>query len=311
RRDRWRLRLGLGELQVAAAGLAARQQGPSPPAGRARTQPGAHPHGRAFGVRVREKRSGPQSGRAGDQPAGVSALLYRAARPAARVPGDAALGLRCDHGRQAIPPGCREHAHRHRTTLRRQGAGPGAKALFDAEGYRGARAPGGDAVGAAMAAKPSWKRLLARGEPLLLPCAHDALTVSCYEAMGASAIFIEDQRAPKRCGHMSGKEVIDAEAMAGKLRAAAGARNNGDLFIIARTDARAVHGLDEALRRAELYLKAGADGLFIEAPQSVEELAQIGRTFQGVPQIANMLEGGGRTPVLPPHELYRLGFAMI
>src|SRR5206468_11729405 len=84
-----------------------------------------------------------------------------------------------------------------------------------------------------------------------------------------------------------------------------------DLFIIARTDGRAVHALDDALRRAEMYLKAGADGLFIEAPQSVEELAQIGRTFQGVPQIANMLEGGGRTPVLPPHELYRLGFAMI
>ena len=231
-----------------------------------------------------------------------------------------------------------------------------------------------------MAAKPSWKRLLARGEPLLLPCAHDALTarlieragflaysiggyalvgarhalpdvglvglgemsagvrdimsgndlpvlidcdhgygdvknvahtVSCYEAMGASAIFIEDQRAPKRCGHMSGKEVIDAEAMAGKLRAAAGARNNGDLFIIARTDARAVHGLDEALRRAELYLKAGADGLFVEAPQSVEELARVGRTFQGVPQIANMVEGGGRTPVLPADELFRLGFAMV
>ena len=231
-----------------------------------------------------------------------------------------------------------------------------------------------------MAAKPSWKRLLARGEPLLLPCAHDALTarlieragflaysiggyalvgarhalpdvglvglgemsagvrdimsgndlpvlidcdhgygdvknvahtVSCYEAMGASAIFIEDQRAPKRCGHMSGKEVIDAEAMAGKLRAAAGARNNGDLFIIARTDARAVHGLDEALRRAELYLKAGADGLFVEAPQSVDELARVGRTFQGVPQIANMVEGGGRTPVLPADDLFRLGFAMV
>src|SRR5262249_60216377 len=104
--------------------------------------------------------------------------------------------------------------------------------------------------------------------------------------------------------------VIEAEAMAGKLAAAAAARS-GDLFIIARTDARAVHGLDDALRRAELYLKAGADGLFIEAPQSVEELARIGRTFQGVPQLANMLEGGGRTPLLPPDELHRLGFAMV
>ncbi len=129
--------------------------------------------------------------------------------------------------------------------------------------------------------------------------------------MGVSAIFMEDQRAPKRCGHMAGKDVIAAEAMAAKLRAAVDARRSADLFIIARTDARAVHGLDEALRRAEIYLKAGADGLFIEAPQTIDELTRIGRTFQGVPQLANMLEGGGRTPVLPPSELYRLGFAMV
>jgi 2,3-dimethylmalate lyase len=231
-----------------------------------------------------------------------------------------------------------------------------------------------------MPEKPSWRQLMSRGEPLLLPCAHDALTarlieragfsaysiggyalvgarhalpdiglvglgemsagvrdimsatelpvlIDCdhgygdvknvahtvvhYEAMGASAVFIEDQRAPKRCGHMSGKEVIDADVMAGKLRAAAAARCNGELFIIARTDARAVHGLDEALRRAELYLKAGADGLFIEAPESVDELVRVGRAFAGVPQIANMVEGGGRTPVLTADELYRLGFAMV
>src|SRR5580704_16061142 len=204
-----------------------------------------------------------------------------------------------------------------------------------------------------MPAKPTWKDLLARSEPLILPCAHDALsarlieragfaaysvggyalvgarhalpdiglvafgemsagirdimaasslpvlvdcddgygdaknvarTIAGYEAMGVSAIFMEDQRAPKRCGHMAGKDVIDAGAM---------------------------HGLDEALRRGEIYLKAGADGLFIEAPQSIDELTRIGRTFQGVAQLANMVEGGGRTPVLPPHELYRLGFAMV
>lgn len=227
---------------------------------------------------------------------------------------------------------------------------------------------------------PTWKELLAGGEPLLLPCAHDALsarlieragfraysiggyalvgarhalpdiglvaygemsagvrdimagsrlpvlidgddgygdvknvvhTVAGYEAMGASAIFIEDQRAPKRCGHMAGKSVIETEAMARKLRAAVAARRSTDLFIIARTDARAVHGLDEALRRAEVYLNAGADGLFIEAPQSVEELARVGQSFQGVPQLANMLVGGGRTPILPPAELARLGFAML
>ncbi len=138
-----------------------------------------------------------------------------------------------------------------------------------------------------------------------------ARTIAGYEAMGVSAIFMEDQRAPKRCGHMAGKDVIDADAMAAKLRAAVAARRGADLFIIARTDARAVHGLDEALRRGEIYLKAGADGLFIEAPQSIDELTRIGRTFQGVPQLANMVEGGGRTPVLPPHELYRLGFAMV
>jgi 2,3-dimethylmalate lyase len=137
-----------------------------------------------------------------------------------------------------------------------------------------------------------------------------ARTVAGYEAMGVAAIFIEDQRAPKRCGHMAGKEVIEADIMAAKLRAAAAARRNPDTFIIARTDARAVHGLDEALRRAEFYLKAGADGLFVEAPQTVDELARIGRAFPNVPQIANMLEGG-RTPMLQPPELFRLGFAMV
>jgi 2-methylisocitrate lyase-like PEP mutase family enzyme len=228
--------------------------------------------------------------------------------------------------------------------------------------------------------RPTWKQLLAREQPLLLPFAHDALsarlieragfaaygiggfalvgarhalpdvglagfgeisagvrdivaasalpvlvdcddgygdgknvarTVQGYEAMGVAAIFMEDQTAPKRCGHMTGKSVIEPAAMAAKIRAAAAARRNPDTFIIARTDARAVHGLDDALRRAELYLRAGADGLFIEAPQSVDELARVGRAFAGVPQLANMVEGGGHTPILPPAELARLGFAMV
>ena len=98
--------------------------------------------------------------------------------------------------------------------------------------------------------------------------------------------------------------------MVAKIKAAVGARRSKDFFIIARTDARAVHGLDEALRRGEQYLNAGADGIFIEAPQTVEELERVGRAFQGVPQIANMLEGGGQTPVLPPQELKAMGFAM-
>ncbi len=135
-------------------------------------------------------------------------------------------------------------------------------------------------------------------------------TIRTYEAMGASAIFIEDQRAPKRCGHMAGKDVIDAAVMEQKIRAAAAARRSRDTFLIARTDARAVHGLDEAMRRAERYLKAGADGIFIEAPESEEELRRIGAAFRHVPQIANMLEGG-RTPLIAPAELYDMGFAMV
>lgn len=134
-------------------------------------------------------------------------------------------------------------------------------------------------------------------------------TIRTYERLGAAAIFMEDQTSPKRCGHMAGKSVIAADLMAAKLRAAAAARERG-IFLIARTDARAVHGLDEALRRGELYLKSGADGLFIEAPQTVEELARVGSEFRHVPQMANMVEGG-RTPIVLPAELARLGFAMV
>jgi len=226
--------------------------------------------------------------------------------------------------------------------------------------------------------KPTWKELLDREQPLLLPCAHDALsarlieragftaysiggfalvgsrygipdiglaafgeisagirdimaatslpvmvdgdtgygdvknvahTIEGYEAMGASSIFLEDQVAPKRCGHMAGKDVIPAADMVAKIKAAVGARRSKDFFIIARTDARAVHGLDEALRRGEQYLRAGVDGIFIEAPQTVKELEIIGAAFKGAPQLANMLDDG-RTPVLPPNELKAMGFAM-
>jgi 2,3-dimethylmalate lyase len=137
-----------------------------------------------------------------------------------------------------------------------------------------------------------------------------AHTIRTYERMGASAIFIEDQVAPKRCGHMAGKDVVPADAMEKKLRAASSARESVGTFLIARTDARGVHGLEEALRRGERYLKAGADGIFIEAPESPEELRKIGETFRHVPQIANMLEGG-RTPLLAPAELHAMGFAMV
>ena len=136
-------------------------------------------------------------------------------------------------------------------------------------------------------------------------------TIRGYEMLGASAIFFEDQVAPKRCGHMAGKEVVPAEMMVSKVKAAVGARRDPDLFLIARTDAIAPLGLDEALRRAELYLNAGADGIFIEGPRDVKQLERIGKSLKGVPKIANMLEGGGVTPILIPKDLHAMGFAMV
>jgi len=136
-------------------------------------------------------------------------------------------------------------------------------------------------------------------------------TVQGYEEMGASAIFIEDQVAPKRCGHMANKQVVSAETMVSKLQAAAAARRNPDTFILARTDARDPLGLDEALRRAELYIKAGADGVYVEALHSIEELERTGNVLKGSPLATSILEGGGKTPWIDPEELYRLGFSMI
>jgi 2-methylisocitrate lyase-like PEP mutase family enzyme len=129
-----------------------------------------------------------------------------------------------------------------------------------------------------------------------------------YERIGVSAIMFEDQRAPKRCGHIAGKDVIAAADMEAKIRAAAQNKMHRDTFILARTDARDVLGLDEAFRRADRYLAAGADGIFIESPHDVAELELIGRKFD-VPQMANMLEGG-RTPILKPSELAEMGFEM-
>jgi 2,3-dimethylmalate lyase len=133
--------------------------------------------------------------------------------------------------------------------------------------------------------------------------------INFYERLGAQAVFFEDQVSPKRCGHIAGKRLLDPEQMEGNIRAAAENRINSDTFIIARTDAREVYGLDEALRRGERYASAGADALFIEAPTSVEEMGTIGRAFD-VPQLANMLEGG-RTPLLRPSELEDLGFRIV
>ncbi|WP_178130602.1 oxaloacetate decarboxylase [Reyranella sp. CPCC 100927] len=230
----------------------------------------------------------------------------------------------------------------------------------------------------AVAPRPTWRELLARERPLVLPGAYDALsarliqragfpayiiggypvvgaryglpdvglcglgeisagirdimdactlpvlidaddgygdvknvtrTIRTYERMGAAAIFIEDQVSPKRCGHMEGKDVVPAEVMERKIRAAAAARENKETFLIARTDARAIEGLDGALRRAERYVRAGADGIFVEAPLSVAELERIGREID-VPQFCNMLDGG-KTPILSNRELYEMGFEMV
>jgi len=136
-------------------------------------------------------------------------------------------------------------------------------------------------------------------------------TVREYEAMGASAIFIEDQKAPKRCGHMSGKEVVPAEFMEQKVRAAIAARRSPDFFVLARTDAIAPLGLDEALRRGERYLNAGADGVYLEGPETVEQLERIGKTFHGVPLAVSVLEGGGKTPWLPLKQFHEMGFSMV
>jgi carboxyvinyl-carboxyphosphonate phosphorylmutase len=135
-------------------------------------------------------------------------------------------------------------------------------------------------------------------------------TVREYEQAGVAGIHIEDQVAPKRCGHFEGKQVIPAEEMARKVEAALYARRDDNFLIIARTDARSVAGFEESLRRVRLYQEAGADMLFVESPQSVEELRIIGETFEGVPLLVNMVEGG-KTPVLPFEELKAMGFTIV
>jgi 2-methylisocitrate lyase-like PEP mutase family enzyme len=137
-------------------------------------------------------------------------------------------------------------------------------------------------------------------------------TIHIYDRLGASAIFMEDQKSPKRCGHMGGKKVIEPQKMVNKIRAACSARRDPDqLFIIARTDAIAVNGVDDALRRGKMYLKAGADGIYIEGPRNLKELEAVGRAFKGEPLVVTMLEGGGVTPWASPQEFHKLGFNMI
>jgi 2-methylisocitrate lyase-like PEP mutase family enzyme len=231
-----------------------------------------------------------------------------------------------------------------------------------------------------LAKRTSWKNVLARHKPLILPAAHDALTariieqagfpayqiggfalagamhavpdldlehfgeksavvrkivhasdlpvlvdaddgygdaknvtrtIQEYEAIGASAIFIEDQVAPKRCGHMGGNRVIEIKDMVNKIKAAQAGKSNPDLFLLARTDAIEPNGVRNAIKRGEAYLRAGADGVYLEGPTTMKELERIGRAFKGSPLAVSILEGGGKTPWVSPAELYSMGFSMI
>lgn len=133
-------------------------------------------------------------------------------------------------------------------------------------------------------------------------------TMRLFERNGASAVQLEDQVTPKRCGHLKDKALIGAGEMVGKIKAALDARHSPETLLIARTDAVAVEGLDKALARADAYVAAGADVIFVEAPPSRDDLTRIGRHFAGrVPALANMVEGG-KTPVLPGAELQAMGF---
>ena len=135
-------------------------------------------------------------------------------------------------------------------------------------------------------------------------------TVREYEQAGVAAIHIEDQVWPKKCGHMEGKQVIPVDEMVQKIRAAVDARQDPDFVLIARTDANAVYGIEDALRRGRAYREAGADVIFIEAPRSIEELRAIAQAFPDVPLLYNWAESG-KTPLLPLEEIHALGFKLV
>jgi 2,3-dimethylmalate lyase len=133
-------------------------------------------------------------------------------------------------------------------------------------------------------------------------------TVREYEKSGVAAFHLEDQVSPKKCGHYEGKEVISRAEMVGKIKAAVDTRRDPQMVIIARSDARAIEGLNAAIDRVNAYLEAGADVGFVEAPQSVDELRIVGRSLTG-PALANVFEGG-KTPMLPASELEAMGFRL-
>ncbi|WP_417669717.1 isocitrate lyase/PEP mutase family protein [Roseibium sp.] len=136
-------------------------------------------------------------------------------------------------------------------------------------------------------------------------------TMRIYERAGANALQVEDQTSPKRCGHLADKSLISASEMAGKIAAMADARANADTLIIARTDAIAVEGFEAAIERAERYVEAGADALFIEAPRTAEELTSVAARFgKRIPLLANMVEGGA-TPIKSAQDLEEAGFSIV
>jgi carboxyvinyl-carboxyphosphonate phosphorylmutase len=134
-------------------------------------------------------------------------------------------------------------------------------------------------------------------------------TVKEMERAGAAGMFIEDQVFPKRCGHMEGKQVIPAEEMVAKIRAALDARTDPDFVIMARTDALAVHGIEEAIRRGNLYREMGADLIFVEAPQTIGDMKRINREIDA-PTLANNVEGG-KSPLLTAKELESIGYNVV
>ncbi len=134
-------------------------------------------------------------------------------------------------------------------------------------------------------------------------------TVKKIEKIGAAGMFIEDQLFPKRCGHMEGKQVVDRAEMVAKLKAALDARTDEDFVIMARTDALAIYGIDEAIERANLYRETGADMIFIEAPTSIEQMRRINKEVNA-PTLANNLEGG-KSPLLPAKVLEEIGYNVV
>lgn len=135
-------------------------------------------------------------------------------------------------------------------------------------------------------------------------------TVREFERAGVAAIQMEDQVSPKKCGHFNGKEVISKEEMVSKIKAALDTRQDENLAIIARTDALAVNGMDDALERANAYKEAGADIIFVEAPTTIEQLLQISSSLKGIPQVINLVEGG-KTPLVSLKESEEMGFKIM